>query len=151
MLLPARTIPWAWAVAAIVIAFVELHMPGNYLIWIACAAAITSILSFSAELSFTGQLAIFIASSLVSCGVGYFVYRKVVLSKKGSPIINRRDIELIGAVGVATEPFANGQGKVRIGDTVWLAESAHPLSGGTPVIVAAVRGTTLLVESKTLI
>jgi membrane protein implicated in regulation of membrane protease activity len=33
---------WYWAIAAAVIAYVEMHAPGFYLIWIACGAATTA-------------------------------------------------------------------------------------------------------------
>jgi membrane protein implicated in regulation of membrane protease activity len=59
MLISGSFTPWAWAIAAIVIAFLELHAPGNYLIWIACAAAITSVLSFLTDASVSAQLLTF--------------------------------------------------------------------------------------------
>ncbi len=49
---------------------------------------------------------------------------------------------MVGAHGTVCEAFVNGRGKVRIGDTVWLADGPD-LAEGAPVVVAGVRGTRL--------
>jgi len=54
-------------------------------------------------------------------------------------------MSMIGAKGIVCEPFENGAGKVRLGDSVWLAEGPN-LSEGTSVIVKSVRGTRVIVE-----
>ena len=46
---------------------------------------------------------------------------------------------MLGSRGTVCEPFAGGQGKVRLGDGVWLA-SGPELAEGTPVVVTAVQG-----------
>lgn len=140
------TIPWwVWAVLAIVIGFAELHMPGGYLIWIALGAAITALLDAMLGLSLTAQLVTFIVASAVSCVGGSFVYRRLNQRASKGDTLNQRDQRMIGTQGIVCETFVNGQGKVRIGDTVWLAEGP-PLDEGTPVTVKAVRGTWVIVE-----
>ncbi len=52
---------------------------------------------------------------------------------------------MLGARGMVCEPFVNGHGKVRLGDSVWLA-AGPDLADGTPVVVSAVRGTRLVVQ-----
>ena len=54
---------------------------------------------------------------------------------------------MIGARGTVCQAFVNGRGKVRIGDTVWLADGPD-LAEGTPVVVAGVRGTRLEVTGQ---
>ena len=44
----------------------------------------------------------------------------------------------------------NGEGKVRLGDSIWLAEGPA-LDEGTPVIVRSVRGTRVVVEAATVL
>lgn len=141
--------PWFWAVGAVIIAFLELVVPGYYLIWIACAAALTAIASFVVTLTLSSQLTIFIAASLVCCVAGFFVYRRMVAQATDTRPLNQRELDLIGAAGVAAEAFANGQGKARIGDTVWLAEAADDIPRGAPIVVKEVRGTTLVVDRRT--
>jgi membrane protein implicated in regulation of membrane protease activity len=52
---------------------------------------------------------------------------------------------MIGAKGVVTEAIRDGVGKVRLGDTVWLAEGPD-LDDGTPVAVTGMRGTVVIVS-----
>jgi membrane protein implicated in regulation of membrane protease activity len=52
---------------------------------------------------------------------------------------------MVGSRGVICTGFANGTGKVRVGDSVWLAEG-DGLSEGDHIVVKAVRGTRLVVE-----
>ena len=66
---------WGWAVLALIVALLELHAPGSYLIWIALAAAVTAVANFLFTLSVSAQLAIFSVSVIVSCVAGYYVYR----------------------------------------------------------------------------
>lgn len=147
MQIPQTISPWIWAVLAVAIAILELHTPGSYLIWIACAAAITSLAGFLMIISLSGQLTIFAISCVATCLIGFFIYRH--FGAPGRPTLNVRDLELVGAIGTSAEPFRNGQGKARIGDTVWLAEASDDIPAGTPIVVNAVRGTTLLVTPKT--
>ena len=149
MNLPYNLSPWAWAILAIILGLLELHVPGSYLIWVALAAAATSLFSFATDLSLSTQLTVFAMSCAIGCALGYFVYRRLEPSEK-LPALNRRELNLVGAFGTAAEPFVNGHGKVRIADTVWLAESNDDLSPGIPVVVNAVRGTTLIVTRRAL-
>ena len=139
---------WFWAVAAAVIALLELVAPGYYLIWIACGAAATAVASFSIALSLSGQLIIFIAASLIFCIAGFFIYQRLMATAANAPALNQREFDLLGATGIAAETFANGQGKARIGDSVWLAEATHEIPRGAPIVVKAVRGTTLVVDLR---
>lgn len=146
--MPASLSPWAWAVAAVVIALMELPIPGTYLIWIACAAAITALASFLVAWSLTAQLTIFIVASIGTCVAGYFVYRRLGERGRDGEPLNRRDLALVGASGVAAETFANGQGRIRLGDSVWLAVSKEDIPAGAAVTVSGMRGTTLVVHRK---
>ena len=48
--------PWIWAIGAVVVALLELHAPGCYLIWVALGGAVTAIAAFTAVPGLTGQL-----------------------------------------------------------------------------------------------
>ena len=137
---------WYWATAAAVIAYVEMHAPGFYLIWIACGAATTAAVIGLFGISVEQQLITFAVASVVFCVVGYFVYRSLHVHPTTS--LNRRELGIVGAEGVVAEPIQNGHGKVRLGDTVWLAQGMD-LPVGTPIRVRALLGTTVQVEAKT--
>jgi len=136
--------PWILAIGSVVVAVAELQCPGYYLIWIAAGGAIAALASFAFDLSSTAQISVFIVSCSLSCIWGYFVYQRMIRSSEGNPPLNQRNLEMVGAKGVVTQALENGQGKVKLGDSVWLAEGPN-LKTGTPVIVKEVRGTVVLV------
>ncbi len=138
---------WAWAVAAAALGFLELHAPGSYLVWIGLGAAATSALDAAFGLSLTSQVAVFAASSAVCCGVGFFVYRALGWHATEERPLNRRDLSLVGEHGLVCARFVDGRGKVRLGDTVWLAEGPD-LAENAHVVVTAVRGPRLVVAAS---
>ncbi len=139
--------PWFWAIGALIAAVAEILVPGIYLIWLAAGAAITALASFAFNLATTSQLLIFAAASVASCVAGYFAYRKQAKPVAGSPSLNQRGLELVGANGTVFEALRNGHGKIELGDSVWLAEGPD-LGVGTPVVATALRDTILIVAPR---
>jgi membrane protein implicated in regulation of membrane protease activity len=138
------TVPWwGWAILAATLAYGELHSPGIYLIWIASGAALTAAAAAIWPLSTSFQLVVFALACLLSCFSGYFVYCRLNLSSE--VLLNRRNRLMIGCHGTVAVPLVNGQGKVRLGDSVWLAEGPD-LCEGTPIIVKGVRGSWVVVD-----
>ena len=135
---------WAWVILAAVLGLAEMHVPGAYLVWIALGAAITSAVHGLFGVSIEGQLGCFALASAISCGGGYFAYREWHRGPREVPL-NQRSLALLGARGMVCETFINGRGKVRLGDSVWLA-SGPDFAEGAPVVVTAVHGTRLVVE-----
>jgi membrane protein implicated in regulation of membrane protease activity len=134
---------WLWIVLAGALALAEMGLPGSYLIWIALGAAITAFVAAAGEITLEGQLAVFAVATAASCLGGYFFYRALAARHREVPL-NAPRRSLVGARGTVCEAFVNGRGKVRIGDTVWLA-AGPDLAEGTPVIVSGVHGTRLTV------
>jgi len=132
---------WAWIVLAGILALAEMVVPGSYLMWIALGAAITAVAA-TTGMVLEGQLAVFATATAVSCLGGYFVYRGMEPSHDSGAPLNAPQRSMIGARGTVCQALVNGRGKVRIGDTVWLANGPD-LAEGTPVIVAGLRGTRL--------
>ena len=139
---------WAWAILAAVVGIAELHVPGSYLIWIASGIAITAAAEALFGLTFAQQIAVFAVASCASCVLGYFVYRGFPTRRGAADgTLNQRDRMMVGARAVVCVPVLNGHGKVRVGDSVWLAEGPD-LAEGTAVTVKSVRGTSLIVEAS---
>jgi len=130
---------WAWAIAAAILAMAEMFLPGTYLIWIAVGAALTTGAAALYDLSMAWQLGLFAAASAASCGVGYVVYRRADRRSDLDGPLNQRSLMLIGQRGVVSADIVNGEGKVRLGDTVWLAEGPD-MPKGTAVTVRSTRG-----------
>jgi membrane protein implicated in regulation of membrane protease activity len=136
---------WVWVILAGVLGLAELHVPGSYLVWIALGAALTSAVHAAFGASLEGQLAIFAVASALSCIAGYFVYRRLGPRRRGEAPLNDRSMAMIKTRGTVCEALVNGHGKVRLGDSVWLAMGPD-LGEGTAIVVSGVRGTRLVVE-----
>ena len=74
-----------------------------------------------------------------------FVWAHPSVTKSDQPDLNRRAEQLVGRVLLLEEAIEGGRGKVRVGDTLWLAEGAE-LPAGTRVKVTGVRRDALQVE-----
>jgi inner membrane protein len=136
---------WAWTSVAALIGLAELHAPGSYLIWIAIGAGLTASIEVGWGLSLSAQIGAFAVLSAISCAAGYFIYRRFNHPKDAAPL-NQRNLLMIGAQGVVCLDIVNGQGKVRLGDSVWLADGPN-LPEGAHVIVKSVQGTRITVEA----
>ena len=75
-----------------------------------------------------------------------FVWAHPSVTKSDQPDLNRRAEQLIGRVLLLEEAIEGGRGKVRVGDTLWLAVGAE-LPAGTRVKVTGVRRDALQVEA----
>jgi membrane protein implicated in regulation of membrane protease activity len=137
---------WGWAILAALLGLAEMHAPGSYLIWIALGAALTAAADAVYHLSITAQIITMISASSASCFVGYCAYRHVDRRQPDATALNQREMLLIGARGVVCSEITHGEGKVRLGDTVWLAEGPD-LPAGTAIVVRSVRRARVQVRS----
>lgn len=137
---------WAWIIVAGVLGLAELHVPGSYLIWLALGAVATGLIDAAAGLSLEVQIGVFTLASAVSCAGGYFIYRRIDAHQRADPLLNERNRLMVGQRGFVCEVIRNGEGKVRLGDGVWLA-AGPDMAEGTPVIVNGMRGTKLHVTA----
>jgi membrane protein implicated in regulation of membrane protease activity len=139
---------WAWVMLAGLLALAEMHVPGSYLIWIALGAAATSAIHAAYGVSLEGQLLGFAIAAALSCAAGFFGYRRAgVRYLRGETRLNQRSAALVGERGTVCQAFQGGRGKVRLGDSVWLASGPERAEEGTRVVINAVRGTRLIVAA----
>jgi membrane protein implicated in regulation of membrane protease activity len=122
--------------------------PGAYLIWIALGALLTAALDAASDLTTEAQFITMAIASGLSCFGGYFVYRHGDRRKVDRAALNERAALLVGERGVVSSEIVGGTGKVRLGDTVWLAEGPD-LPVGAAVIVSSVRRARVLVSPLT--
>jgi membrane protein implicated in regulation of membrane protease activity len=137
---------WSWVVLAGILGLAEMGVPGAYLMWIALGAALTGFADAGFDLSLEGQLAMFAAATALSCSAGFFAYRVMLRPQRGGPALNEPHRAMLGARGTVCERLLNGRGKVRIGDTVWLA-TGPDLAEGTAIVVSGTHGTRLIVDA----
>jgi membrane protein implicated in regulation of membrane protease activity len=137
--------PWAWLILAVILFALEMVAPGLYLVWFGVAAAVVGTLLFVVDVNWELQLLVFSVAAFASVYVlrGYF---GMISGTSDQPHLNERGHELIGRTVVVIEAFSNGSGRVKVGDTVWLATGPDDLADGARARVTAVSGTRLVVE-----
>lgn len=137
---------YGWWVLALVLIAAELIAPGYFLLWIGLAAAIMGLVMLILPgMAFLAQAVIFAVLSILICFVYWKYIRPATELRDDQPLLNRKGARMVGRRVTVVEPIVNGRGKVKIGDSVWLAEGEDK-AAGTVVEVVAVNGTTLTVR-----
>jgi membrane protein implicated in regulation of membrane protease activity len=119
---------WGWMALGVALAIAEIVAPGYFLIWLAAAALLTGLVAATVPVGLVARR---------------WVQRHPVQS--ADPMLNDRGGQIVGQSVVVTHVIEGGSGRVRHGDTEWLARGpdAQP---GTRMRVTGADGTALLVE-----
>ena len=137
---------YVWWVLALLLIAGEVLLPGYFMLWIGIAAAAMGlVLMFVPELSFMAQAVVFAVLALISCFVYWRFVRRVLNEPSDQPRLNRRAEQFIGRRYVLDSAIVNGQGKARVGDSLWMVEGPD-LPVGATVEVIGVDGATLRVQ-----
>jgi inner membrane protein len=136
---------WLWLAIGLLLAIAEIAIPGVFLIWMAGAALVTGVIAWiDPELGLPALTVVFsiLAIAAVYLGRRYLLAHPVI---SADPLMNDRGARLIGENVVVTSAIEGGSGKVKQGDSEWLAKGpdAEP---GTRMRVSGHEGTVLLVE-----
>ena len=136
---------YAWLAIGLVLAAAEMAVPGVFLIWMAGAALIVGFAAWLWPLSLAVQIVLFalLAIAFVFTGKRYLRNHPV---EPVDPMMNDRGAQAIGQTVVVTQAIAGGQGRVRLGDSEWLAKGPDS-APGTRLRVAAHDGVVLVVEA----
>lgn len=138
------------AIAGILLLVAEVLLPGFYLLWFGLAALVTGgLMVILPPLSWEFVLMTFALLSLVSCYIGNRLYRqRIVPRTPADGDVNQRLRRYIGHEYAAASDIDSSSGRIRIGDTTWLArleKEGAPIGAGKRVRVVGATGTTLLV------
>lgn len=137
--------PWGWLSVAAVAAGLEILLPGASLIWLAAAAAGTALTVAVFNVTLEGQLAAF-AIWIALALAGSRQLKRLRPIGSDDPALNRPTLRLAGQAATVTQAISGGRGRVRLGDSEWIAEGADaPV--GTQVRVEAVEGIVLKVRT----
>jgi inner membrane protein len=140
---------WVWLTLGLVLAGLEMLVPGVYLIWLAAAAIITGVLTYSLELSLPMQVIDFVFLSLIiAFSARRFLRERPIESS--DPLMNRRGARLVGETAVVVQAIEHGGGRVRLGDSEWIARGPD-VAVGERVRVSGSEGAVLLVEPLNLL
>ena len=132
-----------WWVIGIVLVIGEVVLPGTFLIWFAFAAFGVGLIGVIVDLSGMNQVVVFGLLSFASLSLGYLMRKR-----RGDPEVPAfadRTQAYMGKTYTVVEAIENGQGKIQVGDSVWLAEGEDcPIGGSVKVIDS--RGNVLLID-----
>lgn len=136
---------WYWWVLAVGFLAIEIIATGFFFLWLAVAAFVVgSVVLLLPSSTFELQLFLFSTLSVLSV----LVWRRYVSAKSQTsdhPLLNQRGAQYIGRIFNLVEPIENGQGKIKVDDSLWKVSGADcPVT--TRVKVVAVKGTIFEVE-----
>jgi hypothetical protein len=140
---------WVWIAIGLILAALEMLVPGVYLIWLAVAAIVTGLLTLGLDLALPSQVVIFVSISLIAAFSARRFLRDSPI-ESSDPLLNQRGGRLVGEMAVVTQAFEGGSGRIKHGDSEWLARGPD-LGVGERVRITGSNGAVLIVEPVPLI
>jgi membrane protein implicated in regulation of membrane protease activity len=135
---------WTWLAIGLLLAAAEIAVPGVFLIWMAGAALITGLITWLVPIGLPLQIVIFALLAIVCVFTGRRYLRANPI-QPADPLMNDRGARAVGEMVVVTHAIDGGTGRVRLGDSEWLAKGpdAEP---GSRMRVSGHDGSVLIVE-----
>lgn len=144
MVLSGLEAHWWWLLIAALLGILEIFAPGVFLIWMAAAAALTGVLVLAVPLPLPFQLGVFALLAVAAVYGGRRHYQRNPV-ESSDPLLNDRTARLIGQNVVVVTAIEDGEGRVKVGDGVWVARGPDAPAGSRMRVVGA-EGTALRVE-----
>lgn len=136
---------WYWWVLAVAFLGLEIVITGFFFLWLAVAAAVVgSLLWLIPTLSFNIQVLLFSLLAIASV-VGWWRYGAGKSATSDHPLLNRRGQQYVGRTFNLYEAIENGQGKIKVDDSLWKVHG-EDCPAGSKVKIVAVKGTVFEVE-----
>ena len=135
---------WIWLLGAIALGIAELIVPGVFLIWLAAAAAATGLLTLAFGIELPFQFAVFALLSIAAVYSGRRWYLANPMPS-ADPLLNDRAARLVGRTVVVVQAIENGEGRVKVGDSVWSCRG-QDCAEGSRVRITGADGSCLKVE-----
>lgn len=140
---------WIWITLGLVLAALEMLVPGVYLIWLALAAIATGLLTLGIGLGLPAQIVVFVSLSLIAAfSAKRFLRDSPIVSS--DPLLNQRGGRLVGETAIIVAAIDGGTGRLKHGDSEWIARGPD-LPVGTRVRIIGSEGVQLVVEPMNLI
>ena len=141
--------PYLWLALGLLLAAAEILVPGMFLIWLAGAALITGLLAWALPIGLPIQVLIFAVLSIVMVFAGKrYISRNPI--QEVDPMMNRRGSRMVGESAVVVTEISGGTGRVKHGDSEWLAKAAtseEEIEVGAKVRITGSDGAVLVVEA----
>jgi inner membrane protein len=108
---------WYWWLLGALLLLIELLSATFVCLWLAAAAGVTGLFAWLLpELAWQWQTLIFAVCGALSLGYWQRHYRHNDGTDNG---LNRRAAQYLGRVFDLAEPIVNGQGRIRVDDSLW--------------------------------
>lgn len=140
---------WVWISIGLILAALELLVPGVYLIWLAVAAIVTGLLALGLDLALPAQIIVFVSTSLIAAYSARRFLRDSPIEST-DPLLNQRGSRLVGETAIVTQALDGGLGRIKYGDSEWIARGPD-LEVGARVRIIGSDGAILLVEPANLL
>tara|TARA_B100001063_G_scaffold244550_1_gene277586 strand:+ start:634 stop:1077 length:444 start_codon:yes stop_codon:yes gene_type:complete len=138
---------WHWLTLAVVLLILEVLGTSGFLLGIAVAAfGMAGIVALDLLPEWQHQLLVFSLLAVIFTLLYWKVFRGFN-DKSAEPLLNDRAAQLIGRRLVLEETLVGGQGRIRVGDTLWKAEADDELEAGAKVEIFGSEGMTLKIRS----
>jgi len=135
---------WFWLSLGLLLGVAELVAPGFFLMWLGLAALIVGGLDYFLPITVAYQVAMFAILSVLTVFAGKKFLQKNPIETEDAKL-NDRGARLTGEIVTVVEAITNGNGRVKVGDSVWSARGVDAAIGSR-VRVAGADGAVLLVE-----
>lgn len=138
---------WHWLTLAVVLLILEVLGTSGFLLGIAVAAfGMAGIVALDLLPEWQHQLLVFSLLAVIFTLLYWKVFRGFN-DKSAEPLLNDRAAQLIGRRLVLEKTLVGGQGRIRVGDTLWKAEADDELEAGAKVEIFGSEGMTLKIRS----
>ena len=135
---------WHWLVLGVLLTIIEVFAPGTFFVWMGVSAGLVGLLLWLMPgLGWEFQVLLFALLSVASVVIWRFVQKRHPTQTE-QPLLNRRGEQYVGRVFTLDEPIVNGQGKIRVDDSIWKVRG-EDCEAGSKVMVSSAEGVVLLV------
>jgi membrane protein implicated in regulation of membrane protease activity len=135
---------WFWLSLGLLLGVAEMVAPGFFLMWLGLAALIVGGLDYFLPITVAYQVAMFAILSVLTVFAGKKFLQKNPIETEDAQL-NDRGARLTGEIVTVVEAITNGNGRVKVGDSVWSARGVDAAIGSR-VRVTGADGAVLLVE-----
>lgn len=140
---------WHWIVLGVVLLITEMSIGTFFLLGLGLAAIIVGIIDVIIPISFTIELTIWMALSILAIAAWFKWFREEPITESGQS--NYR-LDTLGTVEEAIQPHSRGKVKFDtpvLGNTLWHATSKVDIDEKTRVKIVQINGQLIEVEPLT--
>lgn len=141
---------WHWAAFGLLLLALEMLSPSGFvLLWFGMSAIVVGLVMTFMHIGWDVQFALWGGLSILIASIWYFSrVRGGALEPEDKVSLNRRAELYVGQSFILDAPTQAGRGALRIGDSIWRAETHEgDLPSGTRVTVVSVAGNLLYIKA----